>query len=279
MFNKKDLLLSLGTIFLITGCSNVKNLEITPESNIINKESALQIRDIQVRTFENTTKENLVSAIADTLLDDEYFITTIDVNSGLISAISNKSDVTLNLVSTIKEVKDNSFLVRFSISALDKSAAFNSYMMVTDDIIYRYLFDRLRKSLFLDKQFYGVPQNSISSEKNFAPEVAVLKKDEPVKITKVIDKKVIEKCLTLKCRENASLVYSVQFLCTLDKNIAQKEYANLKNLNSDVRMHAYYEYQVIRLGRFKTRLEAENVMNKFKVNYPQISVVAFKPKR
>jgi hypothetical protein len=47
----------------------------------------------------------------------------------------------------------------------------------------------------------------------------------------------------------------------------------------DVRMHPYYEYQVIRLGRFKTRLEAEVLMNRFKDNYPEISVVAFKPKR
>ena len=54
MFNRKNLLISLSVLFLITGCSNVKNLEITPENNIINKESSLQVRDIQVRTFENT---------------------------------------------------------------------------------------------------------------------------------------------------------------------------------------------------------------------------------
>ena len=51
MFSKKNLLISLGILFLITGCTNVKNLEITPENNIINKESSLQIRDIQVITF------------------------------------------------------------------------------------------------------------------------------------------------------------------------------------------------------------------------------------
>ena len=56
MFSKKNLLISLGALFFITGCSNVKTLEMTPENNIINKESSLQIRDIQTRTFENTTK-------------------------------------------------------------------------------------------------------------------------------------------------------------------------------------------------------------------------------
>ena len=82
MFNRKNLLISLSALFLITGCSNVKNLEITPENNIINKESSLQVRDIQVRTFENTSRENLINAIVDTLLDDGYFVTTIDARTG-----------------------------------------------------------------------------------------------------------------------------------------------------------------------------------------------------
>jgi len=281
MFKKKSLLISLGVAFLVTGCSTVKNLEITPENNIINKESALQVRDIQTRTFENTTKENLSSAIVDTLLDDEYFITTINVNSGLISAIRNKNNVSLNLVSTIKETKDGTFLVRFSISAEDKSDAFKSYIVITDDIIYRYLFDRLRKSLFLDKEFYNVPQNeSVPEQKQVEKEVIVPKKEEiKEKITPKIEKKISHKCANSKCQDSGSLIYSVQFLCTSDKDIAQKEFENLKASNPDIRMHAYYEYQVLRLGRFNTRLEAEVLMNKFKDNYPEISVVAFKPKR
>lgn len=276
---KKSLLISLGALFLITGCNNIKNLEVTPENNIINKESALQVRDIQVRTFENTTKENLATAIVDTLLDDDYFITTIDVNAGLISAISNKNNVSLNLVSTIKETKDGTFLVRFSISAMDKSVTFKSYIVITDDTIYRYLFDRLRKSLFLDKELYNIPQsNSVIEQKPVSKDLVTPKKEEITEKVKKVEKKVSNKCLS-KCQDNSSLTYSVQFLCTLDRNVAQKEFENLKISNPDVRMHAYYEYQVIRLGRFKTRLEAETLMNKFKVNYPEISVVAFKAKR
>lgn len=281
MMFTKNLLISMGALFLITGCSNVKNLEITPENNIINKESALQVRDIQVRTFENVTKENLATAIVDTLLDDDYFITTIDVNAGLISAISNKNNVTLNLVSTIKETKDGTFLVRFSISASDKSVAFKSYIMITDDTIYRYLFDRLRKSLFLDKEFYNVPQNSPVKEQKtiIQKEITVIKKEEVSKHIPISTKEASHKCVTSKCQDNSSLIYSVQFLCTADKNVAQKEFDNLKTSNPDVRMHPYYDYQVIRLGRFTSRLEAEVLMNRFKDNYPEISVVAFKPKR
>ena len=266
-------------LFLLTGCSNVKNLEITPENNIINKESSLQVRDIQVRTFENTSREHLINAIVDTLLDDGYFITTIDVKTGVVSAKNIKNDVELNLVSVVKEVKNESFAVRFSINAVDRSNDFNSITVIQDDIIYRYLFDKVRKSLFLDQQFYKVPEQK-ESQVVIQKEVTIIEKVVETKIEpKVEPKKVVKKCSTGKCEESSSLIFSVQFLCTLNKEIVQKEFEKLKNEGEDVRVHPYYEYQVLRLGRFKTRIEAENTMQKFKSTYPEISVVAFKPRR
>ena len=279
MFNKKILLISLSALFLITGCSNIKNLEITPKNNIINKESSLQVRDIQVRTFENTSREHLINAIVDTLLDDGYFVTTIDARTGVVSAKNIKNDVELNLVSVVKEIKDESFSVRFTINAVDRSTNFNSYNIVQDDLIYRYLFDKLRKSLFLDQEFYKVPQPK-------EPQVVIQK--ETTIIEKVIEtqvkpkvepKKVVQKCSTGKCEESSSLIFSVQFLCTANKELVQKEFEKLKNDGLDVSVHPYYEYQVLRLGRYKTRIEAEDTMQKFKSTYPEISVVAFKPKR
>lgn len=277
MFSKKSLLISLGILFFITGCSNVKTLQITPENNIINKESALQIRDIQTRIFENTTKEELVNAIVDTLLDDGYFVTMIDAKTGVISAKNSKNSPELNLVSVIKELKNNTFLVRFSINAIDKSLAFKSYIVIEDDIIYRYLFDRLRKSLFLDKEFYQT--------KDHEEVKAEIKTEIKVQIEKVvkskntqeprISKKIVKKCISPKCT-NAPLVYSVQFLCSSNKEQALVEYNSLKAKNLDVRIHPFYEYQVVRLGRYKTRVEAEKIMNDFKNNYPDISIVAFK---
>ncbi|MDZ7880476.1 MAG: hypothetical protein U5L45_22555 [Saprospiraceae bacterium] len=279
MLNKKNLLISLGTLFLITGCGNVKNLEITPENNIINKESSLQIRDIQVKTFENTSRANLINAIVDTLLDDGYFITTIDTKAGVVSAKNIKNDVELNLVSVVKEVKNESFSVRFSINAVDRSSDFKSITVIQDDIIYRYLFDKLRKSLFLDQEFYKVPQQK-EPQTVIQKEVTIIEKIvEPKVGVKTESKKVIKKCSTSKCQENSSLIYSVQFLCTTNKGVVQKEFEKLKNEDLDVRVHPYYEYQVLRLGRFKTRIEAEDAMQKFKSNYPEISIVAFKPKR
>lgn len=264
-------------MFIISGCNNVKNLQITPENNIINKESSLQVRDIQVRTFENTTKDNLINSVIDTLLDDNYFITTINTKAGVVSAKNIKSDVELNLVTVIKEVKDNNFSVRFSITAIDRSAVFNSYIVVQDDLIYRYLFDKLRKSLFLDKDFYQVP----SKEKPIVQKelVIVEKHIEPKVATKHVEKKATQECSTKKCQDSSSLIYSVQFLCTADKQLAQKEFEKLKNEGLDVRIHPYYEYQVVRLGRYKNRIEAENTMQKFKNNYPEITIVGFKPKR
>ena len=279
MFNRKNLLISLSALFLITGCSNVKNLEITPENNIINKESSLQVRDIQVRTFENTSREHLINAIVDTLLDDGYFITTIDVKTGVVSAKNIKNDVELNLVSVVKEVKNESFSVRFSINAVDRSNDFNSITVIQDDIIYRYLFDKVRKSLFLDQQFYKVPEQK-ESQVVIQKEVTIIEKVLETKVEqKVEPKKVVKKCSTGKCEESSSLIFSVQFLCTANKEAVQKEFEKLKGEGQDVRVHPYYEYQVLRLGRFKTRIEAEAAMQKFKNTYPEISVVAFKPRR
>ena len=274
MFSKKNLLISLGALFFITGCSNVKTLEMTPENIIINKESSLQIRDIQTRTFENTTKEDLINAIVDTLLDDGYFVNMIDTKAGVISAKNSKNNPELNLVSVVKELKNNSFLVRFSINALDKSLAFKSYIVIEDDIIYRYLFDRLRKSLFLDQEFYETKQ---AEEVKIELKVEVEQKPLEHKIVQeaVVQKKEVKKCTSSKCN-NTPLVYSVQFLCSSDKTQALSEYNNLKSKNLDVRIHPFYEYQVVRLGRYKTRTEAEKVMSDFKNNYPDISIVAFK---
>ena len=279
MFSKKNLLISLGVLFFITGCSNVKTLEMTPENNIINKESSLQIRDIQTRTFENTTKEDLINAIVDTLLDDNYFITIIDVKTGVISAKNIKNDVELNLVSVVKEVKNESFSVRFSINAVDRSSDFNSITVIQDDIIYRYLFDRLRKSLFLDQEFYKVPEIK-EPQPIIQKETTIIEKIiEPKVEQKIEQKPVVKKCSTAKCEENSFFIFSVQFLCSANKEVVQKEFEKLKNEGEDVRVHPYYEYQVLRLGRFKTRIEAETIMQKFKSTYPEISVVAFKPKR
>ena len=278
MFNRKNLLISLSALFLITGCSNVKNLEITPENNIINKESSLQVRDIQVRTFENTSRENLINAIVDTLLDDGYFVTTIDARTGVVSAKNIKNDVELNLVSVVKEVKNESFSVRFSINAIDRSTA-KPYIVIQDDLIYRYLFDKLRKSLFLDQEFYKVPEPK-EPQPIIQKEITIIEKMVETKVEqKVEPKKVVKKCSTGKCEESSSLIFSVQFLCTANKEAVQKEFEKLKGEGQDVRVHPYYEYQVLRLGRFKTRIEAEAAMQKFKNTYPEISVVAFKPRR
>ena len=277
MFNKKNLLISLGILFFITGCSNVKKLEMTPENNIINKESSLQIRDIQTRTFDNTTKEELINAIVDTLLDDGYFVTMIDTKAGVISAKNSKNNPELNLVSVVKELKNNSFLVRFSINALDKSLAFKSYIVIEDDIIYRYLFDRLRKSLFLDQEFYETQNTKVvNTQINTKIKVEINEVVAP-KVVKQESaaKKTVKKCTSGKC-SSAPLVYSVQFLCSSNKKQALAEYDNLKAKNLDVRIHPFYEYQVVRLGRYKTRAEAEKVMSDFKNNYPDISIVAFK---
>jgi hypothetical protein len=201
----------------------------------------------------------------------------IDTKAGVISAKNSKNNPELDIVSVVKELKNNSFLVRFSINAIDKSLAFKSYIVIEDDLIYRYLFDRLRKSLFLDQEFY---QTENTQEVNTQINTKIKVDVHEVVAPKVVKqesaaKKVVKKCTSAKCT-NAPLVYSVQFLCSSNKEQALTEYNNLKSKNLDVRIHPFYEYQVVRLGRYKTRVEAEKIMNDFKNNYPDISIVAFK---
>uniref|UniRef100_UPI004048689D hypothetical protein n=1 Tax=Aliarcobacter sp. TaxID=2321116 RepID=UPI004048689D len=268
MFSKINLLISLGILFFITGCSNIKTLEITPENNIINKESSLQIRDIQTRTFENTTKEELLNAIVDTLLDDGYFVNMIDTKAGVISAKNSKNNPELNIVSVVKKLKNNSFLVRFSINAIDKSSS-TSNIIIQDDLIYRYLFDKLRKSLFLNENFYDV-KNNLEIKK----EEKIIKSKNSQEIN--ISQRKTKNCFNSSKCNKLPIVYSVQFLCSLDKKKALNEYNILKSKNLDVRIHPFYEYQVVRLGRYKNRLEAEKIMNDYKNSYPDISIVTFK---
>lgn len=169
MFSKKSLIISLGLSFIITGCNSPKMLQLTQENSFINTQSALQIRDIQIRTFNNTTKENLSNAIVDTLLDDNYFVTLIDINAGVISAKSSKDGSELNLVSIIRELSKDTYSVRFNINAVDTKL--NSYTIVDDDLVYKYLFDRLRKSLFLEENLYTKAKNSEIKEPEKVQEI------------------------------------------------------------------------------------------------------------
>ena len=81
MFSKKSLIISLGLSFIITGCNSPKMLQLTQENSFINTQSALQIRDIQVRTFNNTTKENLSNAIIGEISKTENSIKNIPMSN------------------------------------------------------------------------------------------------------------------------------------------------------------------------------------------------------
>ncbi len=289
MINKNNIIISLFCGFLLTGCSNVKNLEITPENNIINKESALQVRDIQIRTFENTTKENLMNAIVNTLLDDGYYVTTIDSKIGIISAKNDKNNVELNLVALVKETKDGNHLVRFSINAVDKSLAFKSYIIISDETIYRYLFDRLRKSLFLNDEFYNNKEekpkaSKIKTENSKESKILVREIFQKTTLKEKTTPKKIEKkaksCKTTSSEKKESFYteYSVEFLKTLNKELAFNEFKKLKGSNLDVRIHNFYEYKVVRLGRFKSKKDAEKNLNDLSKTYKNLRIVSFQKK-
>jgi hypothetical protein len=270
MFSKKNLFISLGLAFFITGCNNAKTLELTSQNNIINKQSSLQIRDIQIRTFDNTTKENLSKAIIDTLLDDDYFITLIDINAGVISAKTKKDALELNLVSIIKEVSENSYSVRFSITAVDEE--FNSYTIIDDDLIYRYIFDKLRKSLFLEKNLYNKTQN-IEMQKS----ENIQKIDDTLKIDKIVENTVptfpIIKQNKKEYKTRNIGKYTLQFVSAKDKTSAISDFNQLKKEGYEVRLESLKNYYVVRLGLFKNPNEGAELLNKLRINHPEVLMI------
>lgn len=270
MINKRNLFIPLGLMFLFTACSNIKTLEITPQSNIINKQSALQVRDIQMKIFDNTTKEDLVNAIVDTLLDDSYFVTLIDIKAGVISAKTKKNGLELNLVSVIKEVTKDSFLIRFSINTIDSK--YNSYEVIDDDLLYKYFFDRLRKSLFLEKNFYKKTENIEIKE--------VLLKEKYIKEDQIKTKTIYTPPLLLekehKTQINKVGKYTLQFVSAKDKKSTLDNYNKLKSENFDVRLESLKNYYVVRLGRFNKPEEGDALLNKLRSRYPEVIMIKLK---
>lgn len=270
MIKKKNLFIPLGLVFLFTACSNIKTLQITPQNNIINKQSALEIRDIQIKTFDNTTKNDLINSIVDTLLDDGYFITLIDVNAAVISAKSKKDELELNFVSVIKEIKKDSFLVRFSINAVDLD--YKNFEIVNDDLMYRYFFDRLRKSLFLEKNLYKKDE-TIEIKKPSIKETSI--KEDEIKIKNIYTSPII---LNNEIKTNFNKIgkYTLQFISAKDKKSALDVFNQLKSDNLDVRLESLRNYYVVRIGKFKKPEEAYGLLNKLKSKYKEVVMIKLK---
>ncbi len=277
MFSKKSLIISLGLSFIITGCNSPKMLQLTQENSFINTQSALQIRDIQVRTFNNTTKENLSNAIVDTLLDDNYFVTLIDINAGVISAKSSKDGSELNLVSIIRELSKDTYSVRFNINAVDTKL--NSYTIVDDDLVYKYLFDRLRKSLFLEENLYTKAKNSETKEPEKVQEI-----QNNVVVEEKLEEKVVSVVSTISpIQEEKKEIkstnlekYTLQFVSAKEKQTALDDFNSLKNQGYDVRLEYIQGFHVVRVGRFITPNEGSSMLNKLKKSYPDVLMVKLK---
>ncbi len=264
IFSKKNLAIPLVLSFFITGCNNTKTLELASENNITEKQSSLQMRDIQTKNFDNTTKENLSNAIINTLLDDGYFITFIDVNSGLISAKSRKDGVELSLVSVINEFSKNSYSVRFSINAVD--IRLNSYTIVDDNLIYNQLFDKVKKSLFLEKNPHIKPKNV---------EIKESKKIENIPNEHKIEEKSISNFPIIEEKKQKTVAkesgkYTLQFVSAKDKKTAIEDYNKLKNKGYDVRLESLKNYYVVRLGNFEKPNEGYELLNKLKKDFPKV---------
>lgn len=238
------LLYTIFAIFL-TGCSTVNNKALSLENinKIFSKKSQLHIRDIQTKKFYNITAEQIEKAIIYTLIDENYFITVVNSESRLVSGITTKEDLDLKLVVSYRENLDNSFTVRFSISIIENTSSGDKFIIVQDDKVYEYLFDRLNKSIFLEQQLYSKKRH---------------KKNENQTRLQLKDKELI----------NIYPYYTIQFTSAMKKESAQYIFNQVRKYDSNVTMKKLNKYYVVRLGKFKSKKDAylnhQNIFKSFK---------------
>jgi len=227
----------LLVVILFSACSSVTSRALSLEdiNKLVNDKSQLQMRQLQTKRFYNTNKTELMKVIINSMQDELYFITFVNYDTGIISATAKKNDLDLNLVITIKEKKHNNLDLRISLSMVEE----NKISIINDEEIYTYLFDRLRKSLFLEQQL----NKKINSE--------------TIKInqhTKLIN------------NEKYGNKYSIQLISAKNKQYA-KEYYQRANKYSNVRIQKLAKYYVVRVGRFNYFSKAEIMLKSLRKEF------------
>ena len=111
----------------------------TIANDSLQKKNEKDIVDVYRHLFSKKTKRDTIAIkkVAWTAIPAAGYTMQTGF-AGVISAKNNRNNPELNLVAVIKEIKNETFLVRFSLNGIDKSLAFKSYIIIEDDVIYRY---------------------------------------------------------------------------------------------------------------------------------------------
>lgn len=154
------------------------------------EKSQLEIRQMQTRTFRTTNKTQVMQAVTDALLDDGYIIEQTNNKLGLINAqkkqtrtgIPRDTQEIYALTAQVRTQKDRS-RVRLNIqrttASTEQDGFFNDDVFktrshrhqyssrVTNPKIYRRLFNKIDKSLFIEQEVYE--EDSAKNEDEDAP--------------------------------------------------------------------------------------------------------------
>jgi len=230
-------------VFLFSACASSSNRALSLEdiNKVVNDRSQLQMRHLQTKRFYNTTKAELIKVIINSMQNELYFITFVNYDTGLVSATAKKNDLDLRLVVTIMDKSDNNFDTRISLSIEED----NKISIINDEEIYTYLFDKLRKSLFIEQQF------------NRKQNISIIKVREGREITNT---------------KESDVKYSIQLISAKNKHYAKKYFQRAKN-HSNVRMKKLTKYYVVRVGKFNYFSKAEVLLKSLKEEFKDATIV------
>lgn len=229
----------LIVVSFFSGCSTNKNqvLPLDDISKIITEKSQLQIRQYQTKRFFNTSKEELLNIVLNTMQDEQYFVSFSDIDTGLVSAKGRKNNLDLEIVVLIETREKNNFDIRLSLNILDE----NKNRYIEYEKVYQYLFERIRKSFFLEKQL----------------------NKKKTKITKVTSSSTNPKKIK---KSNLNMKYTIQLISAKNKTYAEQYLQRANNYSNPI-LKVVGEYFVVRVGIFdgyaSARLYLDSVKKRF----------------
>lgn len=170
MFYINKILFFCFSIVFFSGCTLDNNIPaphnkpIEKKTDFTNKLAQSKIRDIQTRVFKGIKKDIVEKAVVNTMVDEDFFITLIDNKKGIITATGNKNTLDLRFIAVIKQTENENISVRFNVDTIRGEPFNKRYEIVKNDLLYEYLFSRLKKSISLEQEYKNSIIVSIKSE-------------------------------------------------------------------------------------------------------------------
>ncbi len=119
--------------------------------------SQLTQRNYQSRDYK-VASSSLFKVTVDTLSDEKYIIKYTDPKQGIITGQKIKDNLVIDLNALVKKESGGSSL-RFNISMSKVSFFGGRNEAIDDEDYYKYLFTKVEKSIYLDKNLYNSKGN------------------------------------------------------------------------------------------------------------------------